>query len=199
MKLPTILEITKEAESSLGELSEDSILEQIRKLEDRGFYLHMVGYASKAPRTHHKTRAAAKRRRDSSPERRAFLQARWRRQQGTLKGKWRHMKRTLNSRAKTRPSYAFLISLEDWTLLWRKAGNITLGDGSKQLAWKARGRDTGCGWGAEPQRPQLRRWDTSKPYTLDNVYVQYKNQVLADGELIYEQKLNDEKEFENNA
>ncbi len=74
-----------------------------------------------------------------------------------------------------------------------------MGDGSLKVAWKARGRDTEGGWGTEPQRPQLRRWDTSKPYTLDNVYVQYKRQVLADGQELYEQNLTDEKEIENKA
>lgn len=180
-------------------LSEDSILEQIKKLEERGFYLHVIGHSSKAPRVHHKTRAAAKRRLRSSPEWIAHNRDTERRRQGTLRGKWRHLRRTLNNRAKTRPTYAFLISFEEWRMLWRKAGSITMGDGSLRVAWKARGRDTEGGWGTEPQRPQLRRWDTSKPYTLDNVYVQYKRQVLADGQELYEQNINDEKEIENKA
>lgn len=190
---------------TIKDISEDGILSSIKELEANGFFLHLVGFNSKAPRTHHITRAAQKRRRDSTEERKAFKRARWRRQQGTLKGKWKHMKRTLNSRAKTQPSYAFLISYPEWVMLWRKAGKIALGDGSEKLAWQARGRDTACGWGAEPQRPQLRRWDVGEPYTLGNVYVQYKKQVLADGELIAEQiaiaerEINEEKEFENNA
>lgn len=180
---------------TITSLSEDSILEQIRKLEANGFYLRLVGSESKAPRTHHKTRAANTRRLRSTEEWKAVRRAMERRKQGTLKGKWRHMRRTLNNRAKTRPSYAFLISFEEWRLLWRKAGTISLGDGSQKVAWRARGRDTEGGWGVEPQRPQLRRWDTSKPYTLANVYVQYKTQVLADGELLAEGL---EKEFEDN-
>ena len=43
----------------------------------------------------------------------------------------------------------------------------------------------------EPVRPQIRRWDTKKPYVLSNLYVVVGAKVLADGELLAEQILNE--------
>lgn len=177
------------------ELTEDSILEQIRALEEHGFYLHSVGFKSKAPRVHHHTKAA--RARKPSEDVRESRRAMWRRKQGTLKGKWRHLKKTMRQRGVV--SNYVEMSYDDWVLLWRKAGAITLGDGSTILAWKARGRSKEGGWGDCPEKPQLRRWDLEKPYTLANTYVQYKGYVLADGDLLSEQKLNHDKEFEEKA
>lgn len=87
------------------------------------------------------------------------------------------------------------MSFEEWALLWGEAGDITLGDGTKRPAWKMRAKGNAAFEGGKEGIVQMRRWDTKKPYSLDNVYVEYKNRVLADGyELsleIAEQKIND--------
>jgi len=164
----------------------DSIQQLVEKLEAKGFYLRVEGSKSKAPTTHHKTRQAQRRARALarySPEmRRAAERKEWRRVQGTLKGKWYHLKR-----AHTKKGYS-MMSFEEWRHFWREAGTIVLGDGSELLAWKARGR--GMGWLESTDVVQLRRWDLSKGWDLENTYAQWKGNVLCDGYNV-SKKIND--------
>ncbi len=71
------------------------------------------------------------------------------------------------------------MSFEDWQQLWARAGTLTLGDGTEKPAWLMRGRTRG--WVNDIDVVQLRRWDLSKPFSLENVYVLYKGDILADG------------------
>lgn len=169
-------------------ITEDSVMAQIRKLEDSGFYLLDVWH--KPSKKQRKALQGRRKAKDMSPHQLEVKRAYWRRGKATLRGKYNHMKWQIN---KQHPEHeGQFMSFEDWQLLWRKAGTIPLGDGTNKLAWKARGRDEGGGWAKEPQRPQLRRWNLDKPYTLENVYVAYKAGVLADGETLAEQFLNDD-------
>ena len=127
-------------------LERDSLADAIKRLEDRGFFLHRLGFHSKAPRTHHRTREANRRASALLPHRVETKRAWERRKQATFKGRWRHMRRSQREG---------FMSFEDW-------------EGTP-------------GWDLQPQRVGLRRWDTSGPYSLENVYVVYKDRTLADG------------------
>lgn len=185
---------------TIHHIAEDSIANTIKLLESRGFYLLRAGAVSKAPAIHHKTRRAeAKRRAEERwplAQRIEVRRARERRRQASLRGRWRHLMRTYRKRG------LGIMSFEEWTLLWRKAGNITLGDGSELVAWRARGR--WYGWVDSTECVQLRRWDLAKDWTLSNTYVQWRGDILADGyeveqeQLIAEQELNDITSDENN-
>lgn len=176
---------------TISSITEDSILKQIKALEGRGFFLHTAGFKSNAPRTHHKTRE--KRRREkkredrANPEKLLKSRAKWIRDKTTFKGRYNQWRSSLRSQ---HPQwYNEILSFDEWRLLWKKAGNITLGDGSTKPAWRMRG---GNGMlEKEPIRPQIRRWDTKKPYVLSNLYVVVGTKVLADGELLAEQILNE--------
>ena len=152
-------------------LERDSLADAIKRLEDRGFFLHRLGFHSKAPRTHHRTREANRRASALLPHRVETKRAWERRKQATFKGRWRHMRRSQREG---------FMSFEDWEALWKRAGSIELGDGTSRPAWQMRARGT-PGWDLAPQRVGLRRWDTSGPYSLENVYVVYKDRTLADG------------------
>ena len=181
----------------------DSIQDTIKMLEERGFYVLHSGATSNAPRTHHKTLQARRRARETDTVRlaRELEQRRLqrRREQQSFKGKWRALKKSLNSRARKKGEvHSFHVSLAEWHYLWRKAGYLTKGDGTSVPAWKMRGRDKEGGWGNSPEVVQLRRWDLNRPYTLDNLYVVYKDSILADGYQLAEQLLNEEELDENN-
>ena len=167
-------------------LTRDSVQEAIQRLEDRGFFLHRLGFVSKAPRTHHSKRQAILRAARALPHRVEARRALERRKQATMRGKWRHLRRSSGREG--------FMSFEQWVALWKEAGTITLGDGSEKSAWKMRGR--GKGWTAETEVVQLRRWDLTKPFSLDNVYVTYKGRTLADGQEIAEREINDSWIFE---
>lgn len=96
-----------------------------------------------------------------------------RRKKATLRGKYNHLKN-----AHKRTGLGFM-SWDEWQLMWRRAGTILRGDGSEQLAWKARGR--ALGWEEETDCVQLRRWDTAKAWDLENTYVQHRGNILVDG------------------
>lgn len=167
-------------------------MKQIKRLEDSGFYLFDVWHRPEKKRKGPQGRRKAK---DMLPHVLEVKRAYWRRGKATLRGKYNHMRWQI---LKQHPEHeGVFMSFDEWSLLWRKAGSITLGDGSQRLAWQARGRDEGGGWAKEPQRPQLRRWDLAKPFTIDNTYVAYKEGTLADGELIAEQFLNDNTLFDD--
>lgn len=78
-------------------------------------------------------------------------------------------------------SWKLEMSLDDWVLTWLSCCDIMVveneGVYARQVlvpAWKARGRDyRNC--------PQLKRIDSLKPWTKDNVQVVYKGKVISSG------------------
>jgi hypothetical protein len=99
-----------------------------------------------------------------------------------IMGQYFHMRRACAQkmkRAQNAEKWAWLISPMEWVELWATASPIPLGDGSFAPAHTKRGRN--------PQTDvQLRRKDTGKPWTKDNMDVMYKGQSL-----LAEQKLNE--------
>lgn len=105
-----------------------------------------------------------------TPSRAASQKAFW----STVSGTWKHLTKTYRSRAKARgEENKWKISLEDWKKLWETAGSRQLTDGSwiSYFALRGRSKDA-C---------KLWRIDEAKDWTLDNVVVLYKGQVVANG------------------
>lgn len=92
----------------------------------------------------------------------------------TLKGQWRHMKKACREKQKkpgNEEKWAWKISPMEWMELWGSCRKIAMGDGSLREPHLLRGRNPATD-------VQLRRKDTSKPWTKDNMDVMYKGQSL---------------------
>lgn len=102
------------------------------------------------------------------------------RERATLKGQWREMKKWTGYRERwyrrrkdivRAEASALAISLLDWIELWHSIGPLPNDQGTMLPAWQLRGRDKS--WDV-----QLRRKDKTKPWTLENVDILYKNKSV---------------------
>jgi hypothetical protein len=145
------------------------------------------GTPRRAPKSINKSRAkaektkkrAAKRGTKASFSEESYKKkvARDRRVYTTPRGAWMHLRKTYKSRAKKRGEESkWIISLEEWMLLWQAAGLITLSNGEKVSLFSTRGKDSNSS--------KVYRIDASKPWQLSNMVVIYKGIVRANGRKI---------------
>lgn len=111
-----------------------------------------------------------------TPSRAASQKAFW----ATPSGQWKHLCKTYRSRAKARGEESrWKISLDDWIRLWN-AGAHQQQDGFWISYLSLRGKSRDCA--------KLWRIDVEKDWTLDNVVVLYKGQVVINGRKLCQQQ-----------
>lgn len=118
----------------------------------------------------------------SPEERKEKVRAIDRARYSTVKGLWRQQKKWLKQRKREYEAKGntlraegceFLISLEDWTALWKEAGSVWY-HGRWTAAHVARGT-------RYQTDVQLVRIDDTKPWELSNLKIVYQGRCLADG------------------
>jgi hypothetical protein len=132
-----------------------------------------------------KKRRAAKRGTKASFSEEAYKAkiARDRRVYTSPKGAWMHLRKTYKSRARARGEESkWLISLQEWLLLWQEAGMERLSNTASVSLFKLRSKDLA---GAK-----VMRIDIQKPWQLDNMVVMYRGNVRANGRKIKQDMLN---------
>lgn len=143
----------------------------IRLLESRGFYVLSEGRKDSInPMVTRRRRLRAI----------ANVKASIKNHKRTLNGKW--------SKRRLVWKELWQLTRPEWVAIWHRAGIVQLEAGPTK-AWQA----------AKPyfsKKPgtMLLRWDTTKPWALENVHVVFDNGkeqlVIADGYEMYEQKIN---------
>lgn len=109
--------------------------------------------------------------------------------QSTIDGMYKHFVRACRTKRRMyekcdklemRDSWEFLITLEEWRDLWLSCSRVTMVTGigtcAKETvtpAWKARGR-------SPKTDVMLKRLNTKLPWTINNVVVVYRGQVISE-------------------